>query len=139
MFTMTRSNELEVKTLQNVAVRADNPRRRRWGFTTGTCLAAAGLLLGAVTAARYAMHAGLQLPAEPPLTIALRLSAGAMLVVTGFTLMVLSVRGVDAEDPAPDRNAEVAASIAGDDLLCRRCGAANDYLARFCDQCGKRL
>jgi hypothetical protein len=121
------------------------PCRRGWkrpaSYSTGVLLALSGLILGAAAAANYALRAaGGQVPAEPAFATVLRVAGCGVLVIAGFTLMVLSVRGVDAagQDGADVRTDIVSAS-AGEELLCHACGAANDHLARFCDQCGKRL
>ena len=124
---------------------ASTPCRREWqrsaGYTTGVLLALTGLVLGTAAAANYALRAmGGQAFAEPVMVTVLRVAGSGVLIVAGFTLMVLSVRGVDAaENTADDVREEIVSAAAGEDVLCRACGAANDHLARFCDQCGKRL
>jgi hypothetical protein len=120
-------------------------KSNRWkqhgGYTTGALLALAGLVLAAVTVANSALRAANgHVAVEPWLTVGLRVAGGVGLVVAGFVLMVLSIRGVDAEEVVvTDHRIHLEAAVAGHDLLCGRCGAANDHLARFCDQCGRKL
>jgi hypothetical protein len=114
--------------------------KRSAGYATGLALALSGLVFGAVSAAQYAVRMAGGGAGEPALAVGVRVAGGVMLVLAGFGVMVLSIRGVDADegDP-PEVRTSVEAAAAGDDILCARCGAANDHLARFCDQCGRRL
>jgi hypothetical protein len=125
--------------------RAAPSRKSAWkragGFATGVLLALSGLLLAAAAAVSYGQRAAAgQLAGEPALALGLRAVGGLCLVAFGFTVMVLCSRSIDAQAaPTADSRTELSAAIAGEELLCGRCGAANDHLARFCDQCGRRL
>lgn len=116
--------------------------RCRWGrFSAGLALGTGGCGLGLWTAltagAAWGGHAQFDLPME---SLIVRGLISAALIATGFALMVAGVSEAPAETdldlaaPAP-----VEAGAARDELICRRCNAANDTLARYCDQCGLRL
>jgi hypothetical protein len=136
--TMTRARP----STESVAVRSrDGGLKRSTGYATGVILALSGLIFGAAAVATYALRAaGGHVPAEPVFVTVLRVAGSCMLVILGFGLMVLSVRGVEVQDAgAAEVRTEIVSASAGEEILCRGCGAANDYLARFCDQCGRRL
>lgn len=138
MLTPTLTSE--TPTTRTVGVRS-RPWKRSTGYAAGIVLALAGLVFSAVAVASYALRlAGGVAPGEPMLAVGLRVAGGVALVMLGFTVMVLSIRGVDADEGEPTEvRTAVETAVAAEEILCRRCGAANDFLARFCDQCGRRL
>lgn len=115
--------------------------KRVGGFAGGVVLALAGLLLAVASAVAYGLRAvDGQMGGESAMAFGLRGAGGLCLVVAGFAVMVLCTRGIEALDaPATDHRQDLAGSLSGEDILCARCGAANDHLARYCDQCGRRL
>jgi hypothetical protein len=103
-------------------------------------LALSGLVLGAAAVIPFAVRTAAGQAAEPSWWVGVRCACGLLLVMLGFCVMVLNARELEAGDAAeavrPEDPAKIAAS---DELLCTQCGAANDNLARYCDQCGRRL
>uniref|UniRef100_A0A7C4QMM6 Zinc ribbon domain-containing protein n=1 Tax=Schlesneria paludicola TaxID=360056 RepID=A0A7C4QMM6_9PLAN len=115
--------------------KATGTLRSTKGFVLGLGLSLAGLAVGAATATEAAWRSlqGVPFP-QPVWLIALRMGGAAALVLLGFCLMVLTVR-----DSARGTRQEAAAAASGEERLCARCGAANGHLARYCDQCGRKL
>jgi hypothetical protein len=118
--------------------KATGTLRSTKGFVLGLGLSLAGLAFGAGSAVEAAWCSvnGLPLP-QPVWVIASRIGGAAVLVLLGFGLMVLTVRPSE-RGTLPARQ-EASAAEFGDELLCARCGAANDHLSRYCDQCGRKL
>lgn len=128
--------------LQNrTPARPQSAWRQSAGYVCGALLSLTGLVLGAAAVIPFAVRvAAGQAAAELGWWVGLRCVCAMLLVLLGFCMMVLYAREIDARVAADEvRPAETAIHAAADELLCVRCGAANDSLARFCDQCGRRL